>query len=125
MDINYLNLSGRVTTIKFGTSRNDVEYCNIGMVINGRTISGKDTTTTFVTVMVFSNALIKYLKDLDVAKGQTIMVIGQLSNTNKNGFKNLSVIANNVVVSAKVDNDMPNTENAIINDYLDDEIMDF
>ena len=82
-------------------------------------------TTTFVTVMVFSNALIKYLKDLDVAKGQTIMVIGQLSNTNKNGFKNLSVIAKNVIVSAKVDNDTPNTENAIINDYLDDEIMDF
>lgn len=125
MDVNYLNISGRVTSIKFGTSKNEVEYCTISIVTNGRTVSGKDTTTTFVTVMVFGNTMIKYLKDMNVAKGQTIMVVGQLSNNNKKGLKMLSVIAKNIFISARADNDAPNTENAIINEYLDDEIMDF
>lgn len=122
---NEVFLSGRVNDVAYKTTKTEKQYATIKIITNTyQHRNGKtESYPTFISLMVFNEKQVEYLKEIDVKKGDFANVRGKLSNSKSNkGFVQLSVLVSDITIARVTKEDTPNTDDVM---ELEEPIDDF
>jgi hypothetical protein len=98
MDSNHVHLCGRISTINFAKSKKDKEYATIGIGINRFDPIKKKQVTVWLRIGVFLDHHVTYLHDTNAAVGDRIYVCGSIYNIKTNGYTQLSVAVQDLMI---------------------------
>lgn len=122
---NEVFLSGRVNDVAYKTTKTEKQYATVKIITNTyQRRNGKtESYPTFISLMVFNEKQVEYLKEIDVKKGDFANVRGKLSNSKSNkGFVQLSVLVSDITIARVTKEDTPNTDDVM---ELEEPIDDF
>ena len=107
---NYVYVAGKVTGVTFHMTRNGTEYAIVKMVVV-KYKGENEKYPAFLSLMVFNENQVKYLKAVFAKEGDFANVVGELSSTKSSqGYMQLTILVKDITI-AKTKRDAKETPN--------------